>query len=229
MLALIRSRIAMKLTLSLALTLCLVMAGLAGVYFTVVDRLMADQEARAELYRGLNQDLRKEVFRLQARLIDIPTRLRTDPIPVLRDWAKQTFDVTVRTYEGRDQIVGRFRTRGQRRDVQNENRVVVLADDGGAALAYGVFEDGRYTDSVEELVLPGADPAAVQAKVEAVLSAATGADALRTKVAELTTTLVDDALAAEETRNAIVQRIDGITVKEHAAVSYTHLRATRPY
>jgi len=222
MLALIRSRITMKLTLSLALTLCLVMAGLAGVYFTVVDRLMADQEARAELYRGLNQDLRKQVFRLQARLIDIPKRLRTDPIPALREWAEQTFAVTVRTYQGRDRIVGRFQSRGQRRDVQQENRVVVIADDGGAAIAYGVFEDGRYSDTVEELVLPGADPAAVQAKVDAVLSAATGADGLKARVAELTAALVDDALAAEEARNAIVQRIDGITVKEHAVTETAH-------
>ena len=222
MLALIRSRITMKLTLSLALTLCLVMAGLAGVYFTVVDRLMADQEAQAELYRGLNQDLRKQVFRLQARLIDIPKRLRTDPIPVLRDWAEQTFAVTVRTYRGRDRIVDRFKTRGQRRDVQKENRVVVMPYDGGAAIAYGVFEDGRYTDTVEELVLPGADPAAVRAKIDAVLSATTGADALKARVAELTTALVDDALAAEATRNAIVQRIDGIAVKEHAVTETAH-------
>ncbi|WP_189988038.1 methyl-accepting chemotaxis protein [Thalassobaculum fulvum] len=222
MLALIRSRITMKLTLSLALTLCLVMAGLAGVYFTVVDRLMADQEARAELYRGLNQDLRKQVFRLQARLIDIPKRLRTDPIPVLRDWAEQTFAVTVRTYRGRDRIVDRFKTRGQRRDVQKENRVVVMPYDGGAAIAYGVFEDGRYTDTVEELVMPGADPAGVRAKVDAVLSAATGADALEARVAELTTALVDDALAAEATRNAIIQRIDGIAVKEHAVTETAH-------
>lgn len=219
MLSLIRSRINVKLALSLAVTLCVVMAGLASVYFTIIDQLMREQEARAELYRDLNQNLREEVFRLQARLVDIPKDLQTDPIPVLRAWAKDKFAVVVRTYEGRDRIVERFTERRQRRDVQHENRIVVLPESGGAAIGYGLFENGTFTDKVEELVLQGAEPAAVQAKVDHVMSAATGADALETKVRELTAALVDDALAAENTRNALLGQADEISAKERAVAA----------
>lgn len=215
MISLIRSRIAIKLTLSLAATLCLVMAGLAAIYFTVVDRLMTGQEARAALYRELNQGLRDEVFHLQARLVDIPKQLQTDPIPALQAWAREGFETELRTYEGRDRIVERFTGRQQRRDVQQENRIVVVADGAGAAMAYGIFKDGAFTDSVEELVLKGADPAAVTAKVEAVLGAATGADVLKERVAALSTALIDDAMAAETTRNAILGQADRITLEEH--------------
>ena len=109
MLRLIRSRINVKLTLALALTLCVVMAGLSGVYFTVVDRLMVDQEARAELYRGLNSELREEVFRLQARLVELPAQLKDEPIPALRSWAKERFGATVHTYGDPDRFFGAVR------------------------------------------------------------------------------------------------------------------------
>ncbi|MDF1794020.1 MAG: hypothetical protein P1U88_19055 [Thalassobaculaceae bacterium] len=75
MLAFVRSHLNVKLTVALALTLCLVLGGLAGVYITVVNRLMAEQEARAALLRDMNDDLRGEVFGLQKKLIGIPDRL----------------------------------------------------------------------------------------------------------------------------------------------------------
>ena len=72
MLAFVRSHVNVKLTAALAITLCLVLGGLAGVYITVVNTLMAEQEARAGLLRDMNAELRAEVFGLQKKLIAIP-------------------------------------------------------------------------------------------------------------------------------------------------------------
>lgn len=216
MFSLIHSRLNVKLSLSLAITLCIVMAGLSTLYFTAVDRLMGEQEARAQLYRVLNRDMRDEVFRLQARLVDIPDRLQTDPIPVLQAWALQQPGTTVRRYEGRDQIIGRFADRRQRRDLQQPNRVVMTggADDPG--VAYGLFVGDTFADAVEELVLPGADPAQLAARVDAVMSAGTSLQALQTKVSELRSVLVDDALSAETTRNALLGQVETIAAMERS-------------
>lgn len=223
MLSLIRSRIAVKLSLSLAIALCAVMAGLAGMYFMVVDGLKAEQEARAELYRTLNQDLRTEVFRLQARLLEIPSQLSTEPIPALRSWAKDRFEVSARTYSGPDEIKARFTEGWRRRAFREPNRILVIEGDGAAAIAYGLFEGGEFT-AVEELVLPGADPAAVLAKVDELLASAESADLPRAKVEELSRALVGDAMAAETARNAIVDQVGNITAKEQA-VAATERRA----
>ncbi|MEQ8393939.1 methyl-accepting chemotaxis protein [Thalassobaculum sp.] len=216
MFSLIHSRLNVKLSLSLAITLCIVMAGLSTLYFTAVDRLMGEQEARAQLYRVLNRDMRDEVFRLQARLVDIPDRLQTDPIPVLQAWALQQPGTIVRRYEGRDQIIDRFADRRQRRDLQQPNRVVMTggADDPG--VAYGLFVGDTFADAVEELVLPGADPAQLAAKVDAVMSAGTSLQSLQTKVSELRRVLVDDALSAETTRNALLGQVETIAAMERS-------------
>lgn len=222
MLSMIRSRIAVKLTLSLAMTLCVVMTGLAAAYFTVVDRLMAEQEARTGLYRDLNHSLRAELFRLQDRLVEIPKHLQTDPVPALQAWARANHDVVAQTYRGHQQIDARFTDRRQRRALQQPNRILVLPGDGGAVIAFGVFKDGSFADAIEELVLPGADPAVVTAKVDELVSAATEADLPREKVVELGRSLVDDAITAERTRNAIVEAIESITNKERAVAATEH-------
>ncbi|MDF1794021.1 MAG: methyl-accepting chemotaxis protein [Thalassobaculaceae bacterium] len=63
-------------------------------------------------------------------------------------------------------------------------------------------------------MLKGADPAAVAAKVAAVSGSAASPDALKRKVAELKTAIVDEALAAETTRNAILGQVDRIRAAE---------------
>lgn len=218
MLSMIRSRLAVKLTLSLAVTLCVVMAGLAAAYLAVVDRLVVEQEARTGLYRSLSQNLRAELFRLQDRLVEIPKHLQTDPIPVLQAWARSSFAVVARSHVGQEQIDARFERR-LRRALQQPNRIMVLPAGEGASIVYGVFKDGSFAGAVDELVLPGADPAAVMDKVDALVAAADSADLPRERVVELGRSLVDDAMAAERTRNAIVQEIEAISERERAVAA----------
>ena len=210
MLAFIRSHLNVKLTAALALTLCLVLGALAGVYITVVNTLMAEQEARAGLLRDMNAELRAEVFGLQKKLAAVPDQLQTDALPILLSWASETYPTETRRYESRDRIVERFTRRGERRDVQRAGGIVVKETEGGVGIAYGLFENDAFTDTVEEVVLAGADPVAVAAKAEELTGAAASPDALKRKVAELRSAIVDEALAAETTRNAILGQIDHI-------------------
>ena len=214
MLSFVRSHLNVKLTAALAVTLCLVLGALAGVYVTVVNTLMAEQEARAGLLRDMNAELRAEVFGLQKKLIAIPDRLQTDALPVLLAWAAQSYPTEARRYEGRDRIVERFTKRGERRDLQQPGGIVVKEIEGGVGIAHGVFADGAFTDTVEEIVLIGAGPAEVAAKVEEVAGAAASPDALKRKVADLKSAIVDEALAAETTRTAILGQIDHVREAE---------------
>src|SRR3546814_18152031 len=90
------------------------MTGLTAAYITVIDRLVAEQEARTELYRDLNQNLRSELFSMQARLVAIPEYLKTDPNPTLPAWDRQNPDDAVNTYNatGRAACRGRGGTYG---------------------------------------------------------------------------------------------------------------------
>src|SRR3546814_7618174 len=194
------------------------MTGLTAAYITVIDRLVSEQEARTELYRDLNQNLRSELFSLQARLVAIPEYLKTDPIPMLQAWARKNHDVVVNTYNGLAEIDERFERR-RRRALQQPNRILVLNREEGAAIAYGLFKDGSFADAVEELVLPGTDTEAVQAKVDAIVDGAATAGLPREAVVELSRSLVDDAMAAENIRTALVGRVDAISEKERAVAA----------
>lgn len=224
MLSFIRSRLSVKLAVALAITLCVVLGGLAAVYLGVVNTLVIAQERRAELVGAMNAELRAEVFDLQKKLIAIPDRLQTEALPIIVAWAGETYETETRRHVGRDQIVDRFIKRGERRDLQKPGGFVVKETDGGVGIAYGLFEGDSFTDTVEELVLRGADAETVAAKVGDVANTAASPDALKQKVAELNNAMIDEALAAETTRNAILDRVDTIHAAE-AQVETTLARA----
>src|SRR3546814_6973529 len=123
---------------------------------------------------------------------------------MLQAWARKNHDVGVNTYNGLAEIDERFGRR-RRRALQQPNRILVLDREEGPAIAYGLFKDGSFAGAVEELVLPGTDAGTVQAKVDAIVDGAATADLPREAVVELSRSLLDDAMAAENIRPALVR------------------------
>ena len=224
MLSGIRSRLDLKLGLALAFTLCAVMSSLAGIFMYQLSTVIEEENKVTELLRSQNDDLRKELFALQAKLVDIPQRLRTDPMPVILDWAKNEQGASETVYSGRQEITARFKKRGERRDLQKQNRFVVSDGPNGPGFAYGVFENGSYADKVVEVTLATTPLAAIEDKIAAVLNETTSEGSLASKVQDLSNTLIDDAIAAEKSRIAIVDAVDHLAKVEagvDAAVNST--------
>jgi methyl-accepting chemotaxis protein len=219
-LSFIRKKIDTKLMLILTLVLLAAFSGLLAVNSIAMQRLMKQQDERAALIMGLVGNLRSQVFELQDQYLAIPSRLSVDPIKALREWAEEHHDVTEKTYHGRDEIVGRFTKRSERRDVQKQGTVLVTDLEAGASIVFGVFDGDVFSDTVVELVLLGADVDAVGTAVDQIVDALGSGDALLRQIKTLESELIDEALAAEKVRNDIVNEIDRIGLAEEAVLAY---------
>lgn len=203
------SRISTKLVLSAAVMTALVFAGFLAAIYIVVSMVAEREDQRAALLRAMNQDLRSQVMILQQNYFQIPQRLEVNPSAELKSWAAQNGATEV-LHSGRDAIVARYKQRKQRRDLQKEGKFVVEDVDGGAAISFGVFEGGEYSESVTELIIPGVDADAANRKIADLFNAAS----LEQRLAIVKGELADEALAAEQIRNAIVQENEKILAKE---------------
>ncbi len=217
LLKLLRDSIDAKLGLALAIALSLVMAALLIVVFQVQGIITARQSERAAMLAGLNDTLRQSMFQLQAAYVTVPERLKTSPMVALTAWVAKTYPAAKTiTHSGRDAIVARYTARTSRRDVQKADQFVTEAVDGGASISFGVFEDGSFKDQVTEIVLPGAKAEDISTHVTTLTSQASGPQALAAKVAELEAALFDEAIKAEQARNAILDTVEAIGTKERA-------------
>jgi methyl-accepting chemotaxis protein len=217
MIAFFRSRIGAKLIIFLGGSLTLFMAALASVNYLTIQHILDSQEQKATLLRELNDNLRSEIFDLQNQYLAIPERLTTDPVADVVKWAAGSYDVTENRYSGRDAFTARYKGRTVRRDIQRPGRFVVEATDGGVAVSFGAFENGAFSGTVRELVLHGAALQAVEGEVNRIAAAASDADSLQKKVDQLEADLIDEAIASENTRIALVEATERITAAENQA------------
>ncbi|WP_323796529.1 hypothetical protein [Nisaea sp.] len=203
------SRISTKLVLSAAVMTALVFAGLLVAIYIIVSMVAEREDQRAALLRAMNQDLRAQVMTLQQSYFEIPKRLEVNPSAELKNWAVEN-GAAETVHSGRDAIVARYKKRGQRRDLQKAANFIVEDVDGGAAISFGVFEGGEYADAVTELTIPGVTADAANRKIADLFNTAS----LEQRLAIVKGELVDEALAAEQVRNAIVQENEKILAKE---------------
>lgn len=210
----LRSRIDYKLGLALAIALSLVLGGLIIAYQINLDRIIAAEGERRAMQNEIRDNLRATVFDLQFKYLSVGDMLATDPVQAVDALAKQRNAREI-LHEGREALTARFSGRTDRRDVQRPGRFVLSDGDGGASISYGVFEGDAFQDKVREWVFPGADKAALDGEVAKLVEAASSPDALAKRVTEVKNTLLDEAIAADNSRNAIVNAIEAISAKGH--------------
>lgn len=216
----IRSRIEVKLLIAQALTLLTLIGGMVVGYAVVLGMLVEKETGRTDLYRGLNESLRGQIVELQTMMAGVPAALQISPISDVRSWAIENHTIRENTYATREVYALRYDTRVKRRDVAKPNRLVIDETRDGVAISYGLFVEGAFTDTVQELVLVGADLATVQGAVDAITQQAGSPEALSLKVAELNATVVDMALTAELARTNYVKALDAITRVEDDVESF---------
>lgn len=208
----LRARIDYKLGLALAVVLGIVLGGLVIAYQANLDRIIAAEAERRAMQNEIRDNLRATVFDLQAKYLLIGDRLATDPVRAVDSLAKERQAREV-IHENRDAFTARFTGRTERRDLQRPGRFVVSTTDDGVSIAHGLFEGEQFQDRVREWIFPGADKASLEAELAKLLEAASGPDALANRVNALKNTMIDEAIAADNTRNAIVNAIAAITNK----------------
>lgn len=208
----LRARIDYKLGLALAIVLGIVLGGLIIAYQANLDRIIVAEAERRAMQNEIRDNLRATVFDLQAKYLLIGDRLATDPVRAVDALAKERQAREV-IHENREAFTARFTGRTERRDLQRPGRFVVSTTDDGVSIAHGLFEGEQFQDRVREWIFPGTDKATLEADLAKLLEAASGPDALANRVAALKNTMIDEAIAADNTRNAIVNAIAAITSK----------------
>ncbi|UUX51477.1 methyl-accepting chemotaxis protein [Nisaea acidiphila] len=212
----LRSRISAKLVLSVALASGLVFAALLVAIFFIFTSVLEREDERAQLLGSMNLELRNGLLKLQDDYLSIPGRLEVNPVKDLHKWALEQ-GAEEKIHRGRDEIVGRFRKRSARRDVQKPAKFVVEADGGTASVAFGIFENGEYTNVVTELRIPGVTAEQINGKVDELLNSG----GVEQRILVVKGELADEALAAEVVRNMIVQENEKILAKEAEVIAFT--------
>jgi methyl-accepting chemotaxis protein len=214
-------RLDTKLLALIAGLMTALVAALSLAFFLSLERVNAEQEARAEITAALNEDLRLQMFELQRRYLELPRRLTGGGLEATLEELRARPGAEEVRHEGRKAIVARYSSRAARRDLQQPDKTVVEPIEGGAAVSFGAFAEGEFQDAILELRLPGADPEALQRTFAQLGEAGNGGQAVLAKLATLEEELVDEALAAETARNAILDQVEAIAARDAAVEALT--------
>ena len=213
MLTTLRSRIDLKLILTLITVLIPLMVGLLFAFDFLLREIMAKQDDRTQLLREMNQTLRAEISELQIQYLAIGSHLEVDAIKEVKDWAIAQGG-TVVVHSGRAEIKARYRKRSQRRDLSKRGTFIVDDEAGRTAISLGVFEGNDFKEQVKEIRFDDRSIPELKRFVSKITAKNTGPDALRNKVLSLKSLLADSALDAEQKRITILNYVDVIKQKD---------------
>lgn len=173
---------------------------------------------------SLNANLRMVIVKLQDELLSLPNFLKTDPKASIVRAVKEAFQVTDRQLlEGRDAYSHLF-NRDERRDLARNSYIIQTGDDK-LRLSLGIFDaNGNFKDAVEHLVLasntPIEDGLMLRTIIDNVVAESTNGAALKHKISDLSAKIADAGLAAENTRNEILQHVEEIRTMEQELTSF---------
>lgn len=212
--------VGVRLILGVGLVSTLCMGALVYTNWKSTREVGEKTNSLLALNSGLNADLRERISQLQAKYLQIPEMLTTDPAAAIEAQVRASFPIArEEVLEGRPGY-GKFFKRKQRRDI-SKGRFVVQVKDGELVVSNGIMdEQGVFTDRVAMLVIRTADPDRDLGKINAIVRAQEAAedseDALKLKIARLNARLADDVMAAEASRTQILYHLDQIRSSEEA-------------
>lgn len=166
----------------------------------------------------LSANLRAAIVGLQDEFLALPQFFHVDPRADIIRAISGTFQVTDRQeLHGREAYSHLF-DRNERRDLAKTGFIIQTEGDR-LFVSAGIFgQDGSFSESVERMTLASGDPAAdsvrLRTLIEDIEKQAAGSNSLRRKVDELNAKVADAGLKAENTRNEILQHVEGIQAKE---------------
>lgn len=183
-----------------------------------VDRVLQIREQ-------LSGNLRSAIVALQDEFLSLPSFFRVDFRQQLITAIEQQFTIADRQLLNGRSAYSQLFSRKERRDI-SQLRPIVQTTAATVIVSLAVTDDdGRFTDSVQRLVLaskaPEQDGDRLRLLVEQVVAEAGSYANLAKKVADLSAKIADASLEAETTRNEILAHVEEIRAMEE------RLQATR--
>lgn len=176
---------------------------------------------------NLSANLRMAIVKLQDEFLSLPNFFRIDPKVAIILAVEEAFQITDRQLlKGRDAYSQLF-NRDERRNLAKNNFIIQTGNDGTLRLALGIFDaKGNFQDAVEHLILASTNPIEDGQRLRTILDtvvteSTSGAD-LRKKITELGAKMADAGLAAENTRNEILQHVEEISAMEQELTALRH-------
>ncbi|MBF0211622.1 MAG: hypothetical protein HQK68_12140 [Desulfamplus sp.] len=166
----------------------------------------------------LSTNLRAALFAMQNKFISLPQFFHIDPHVKIVDTVKSKFKIIKNGVIDNRDIYTKMFSRNERRDISKGEFVV--KQDGKLLLAFGIFDDaGNFKESVEYFHIESENIEADAQNITELIAAIKGemgsVNALNQKVAELGSIVADAAMAAEKTRNEILDHVESINSMEH--------------
>ncbi|WP_420549588.1 methyl-accepting chemotaxis protein [Curvivirga sp.] len=209
----IRARIDLQLGIIQTIILILIMSLLYGTTLFLQKQQTDIQHDRILMVEDMNENLRQEVFRLQGNLISVSNNLTTSPAESLLDWIKEQ-DARTEVLEGRKEIKTIYNKRKERRDISKPGNIVVKEVNGTPTIGIGVFTDEAFIDKVTLHYLDSLDIETVQMEVQKARDINTDPNDIKAKILKVKSQIADYALAAETSRNSILEFVDLLAAKE---------------
>lgn len=176
---------------------------------------------------NLSANLRMAIVKLQDEFLSLPNFFRIDPKIAIIFAVEEAFQITDRQLlKGRDAYSQLF-NRDERRNLAKNNFIIKTGNDNTLSLALGIFDaKGNFQDAVEHLILASTNPIEDGQRLRTILDtvvaeSTSGAD-LRKKITELGSKMADAGLAAENTRNEILQHVEEISAMEQDLTALRH-------
>ncbi len=216
-----RTRLAtvgVKILVGVSLASNLSIGALLYVHVQSSDTVAEKVNAVLSIRENLSANLRMAIVKLQDEFLSLPNFLKTDPKASIVRAVEEAFQVTDRQLlEGRDAYSHLF-SRNERRDLAGSSYIIQTGNDK-LRLSLGLFDaKGNFQDAVEHLVLAGSTPiedaARLRTIIDTVVADSTNGAALKLKISDLNAKMADAGLAAENTRNEILQHVEEIRAME---------------
>ena len=195
-----------------------------GMLFYANHRSNRSVEHKVEellaIHELLGRNLRETVFTLQKKYLSLPDFFTVHSNEEIAAYLENTFQVTDNTlFEERDKYV-HYYSRAERRELAQGAFVMQKRSDA-LVVSLG-YLDGKnnFSGTIQRITLrsdaPDQDLPLILAAITQIQRRNNSQDAFRDKLNELSGLLADEALQAEETRNAILYQVERISAEKGA-------------
>lgn len=210
--------VGIKILGGVGLVSSLFIGALLYVHVRASDSMAVKVNEVLAIKENLSVNLRQAIVNLQDEFLSLPDFFKTDPRAMLEKAVEEAFQVSDRQMlRGRDAYSHLF-DRTERRDLANSGFVIQTEKDA-LRISFGVFdENNTFQDAVACMTLASTNPPEDAIRLRSLLAQVTAEAAsgtvLRQKVSDLSARVADSGLAAEATRNEILQHVEGIRAME---------------
>jgi len=216
--------VGLKMMIGVGLVSNLSIGLLIYVNFMAFSEVAEKTNVLLEVSSSMNDHLRSNIFELQKKYLEIPKLLKSDASDEIMEWIRKNYKV-----ETEDQITGRNNysqlfDRSERRDI-TKGGIIVQPGEGYIYLSRGLMDEKKgFLDAISRIRLtsdaPLEESSTIKAFIESAGAKADNGDALKQKIAALTSLLADDAIAAELVRNEILYSTEDIEKKKAGLIQY---------